>query len=191
MKKRIIIFLIVIIIIAPIVLLGYLIFKNYYFPNGFSAVYDLKKESKFISPLKPLSAAGEIVDTWNPGKAETEMGTFNVETREIFQPIIDDFAYTDIFLPKKFAKLNLFLLYRADTPELKICLKTGGAEEDWECLTFYTEKQMGNWFNLGASWDLAEAYQVKSRHYRIGIFAPGLNENNGILHIKKIEIEAK
>lgn len=214
MKKRIIILLTVIIIVAPLVLLGYLLYKNYYFPNGFSAVYDLKEESKYITPLKPLSAVGEIVDTWQPGKAKTQFGTFNIETREIFQPIIDDFAYTDIFLPttlsvvlvplsvtKKFEKLNLTLLYRADTPELKVCLKTGAGDDNppsqgsgeagWSCQIFYVDRQSDNWYTLTAIWDLANAYQIKPRHYRIGLFAPGLNEKSGILHIKKIQIEAK
>ena len=50
---------------------------------------------------------------------------------------------------------------------------------------------MDNWFNLNASWDFANAYEIKPRHYRIGIFAPGLNEKKGILHIKKIEIDAR
>lgn len=192
MKKRIIILATtIIIIVTPLVLTGYLFYKNYYFLNGFSAVYDLKKESKYISPLKPLSAVGEIVDTWNVGKAQTEFGTFNIETREIFQPIIDDFAYTDIFLPKKFEKLNLTLLYRADTPELKVCLKIGKEEGDWSCQIFYVDRQSDNWYTLGASWDTANAEQIKPRHYRIGFFAPGLNEKNGILHIKKIQVEAK
>lgn len=191
MKKFIFISVAALIILSSLCLLGYLLYKNYYFPNGFAAVYDLKKESKYITPLKPLSAVGEIADTWQPGKAETQLGTFNIETREIFQPIIDDFFYTDIFLPKKFEKLNLTLLYRADTPEMKVCLKTEAGDNGWSCQPFYTDRQMGNWFNLGASWDLADAEQIKPRHYRIGIFAPGLNEKSGLLHIKKIQIEAK
>jgi hypothetical protein len=195
------IIVIIFIFAFPIVILGYLFYKNYYFPNGFSAVYDLKQESKYITPLKPLSAVGEIVDTWTPGKAETQLGTLNIETREIFQPIIDDFFYTDIFLPKKFEKLNLALLYRADTPEMKVCLKTGAGDDNlpsqdsgeagWSCQIFYVDRQSDNWYTLTATWDLADAYQIKPRHYRIGFFLPGLNEKNGILHIKKIQIEAK
>lgn len=191
MKKIILILITILIILAPLGLLGYLLYKNYYFPNGFSAVYDLKKESKYITPLKPLSAVGEIVDTWQAGKAKTQFGVFNIETREIFQPIIDDFVYTDIFLPRRFKRLNLTLLYRADTPELKVCLKVGKGEQDWSCQIFYTDKQLDNWFNLSASWDLANAEQIKPRHYRLGIFAPGLNEKSGILHIKRIEIKAE
>jgi len=193
MKRRIFISIIILIILAPLCLLGYLLFKNYYFPNGFSAVYDLKEESRFITPLKPLSAVGPIYDEWTPGTAQTQLGTFNIERREIYQAIIDEFVYTDIFLPKKFEKLDLTLLYRADTPELKVCLKIGAGdkEADWSCQTFYVDRQAGNWFTLTATWDLANAEQIKPRHYRIGFFLPGISEKNGLFQIQKIEIGAK
>jgi len=239
MKRRIFISIIILIILAPLCLLGYLLFKNYYFPNGFSAVYDLKEESRFITPLKPLGAVGPIYDEWTPGTAQTQLGTFNIERREIYQAVIDEFVYTDIFLPttlsvvlvplsvtKKFEKLDLTLLYRADTPELKVCLKispppTSPSERgrdgvspfgrspegrgvnsasgdrvsddngDWSCQKFYVDRQAENWFNLTAMWDLANAYQIKPRHYRIGFFLPGISEKNGLFQIRKIEIGAK
>lgn len=160
------------IIAIPVVVLAWIINKNFVFSGRMKAEYNFDKTSPFISVLKPAGRALEI-ERDNSG--------------DYFQKIVIDPVYFDLYTPAKFSSVKLVFFYEA--PEgrvVKIGPQVFGSGWNYYLQDLACEKKFNNWCVAELDFDLAGVFRDKKKINFI-ISSPGLDTGGQEIKITKIK----
>lgn len=160
-------------ILIPVVLLAFLLYKDFNPSGQLKVNYDFCSPTPFISEFSPH---GRVLD-------------INKMKGECTQAMVIDPVYFDVRLPQKFDSAKLTVWYgKKSATKLLIGPAVNLALWQWDLISINSENNNGNWQLGNATYDL-RYLKLDNNNLRFLISSPGLDTAGERIIFKKLEIQ--